>query len=234
MPLRKLIPPQTEHQKPETPAPINPKVTPIGPPKAGATPPPVDPPAATRKRKKHPEPQYLQEEEIARLFSVIDSARDRAIFRIAYHAGLRASEIGMLDLRDYEATTDRLNITRLKGSVSGQHHMVREEAKALKAWLRERGAAPGAIFSSRLRNPISRKQLDVLMKQYGEKAGIPQKLRHFHVLKHSCATHLLNRGFNVELVQNWLGHADIRNTMIYARVSNKRRDEMAAMLRDWR
>jgi len=189
---------------------------------------------AQRRRRKKPAPQFLQEEEIAALFRAITSVRDRAIFRLGYHAGLRASEVGMLDMRDYDARTDRINVTRLKGSNSGQHHMVREEARALRAWLKERGSAPGAIFRSRKGGPISRQMLDVLAKQYGAAAGIPARLRHFHVLKHSCATHLLNKGHNVELVQDWLGHADIRNTMVYARVSNRRRDEMAQALRDWK
>ena len=80
-------------------------------------------------------PPIPQEEEMWRFFRVINSTRDRAIFRIMYHAGLRASEIGLLELRDYSPRTDRLMINRLKGSNSGEHHLNREEARALKAWL---------------------------------------------------------------------------------------------------
>jgi len=65
-------------------------------------------------------------------------------------------------------------------------------------------------------------------------AGVPPKLRHFHVLKHTCATHLLAKGFHIEQVQDWIGHADIRNTMIYAHITNARRDQMAQALRDWK
>src|SRR6185436_12046910 len=59
---------------------------------------------------------FLREEEIDRLFAVIASIRDRAHLRLAYHAGLRASEVGMLELRDYHAKPDRIFIHRLKGS----------------------------------------------------------------------------------------------------------------------
>ena len=62
------------------------------------------------------------------------------------------------------------------------------------------------------------------MKKYGAAAGIPEKLRHFHVLKHCCATHLLSNGFGVERVQDWIGHANIQSTMEYAKVTNARRD----------
>src|SRR5712691_9333537 len=64
-------------------------------------------PKAKRKRK---EIKFLTEDELARLFSVIHSVRDRAIFQLAYHAGLRASEIGLLQLRDYDPKADRIFI----------------------------------------------------------------------------------------------------------------------------
>ena len=193
------------------------------------------PPPKKRQRRAKKAPSHLQEVEVERLFKVITDPRDRAIFRLAYHAGLRASEVGELEMRDYNPRTDRVFVHRLKGSNSGEHHLCREEAKALKAWLKIRGVDPGPIFISRKRRAISRKMLDVLMKKYGSLAMIPAKLRHFHVLKHSCATHLLSKGFGVEQVQDWIGHANIQNTMIYARVTNSRREAMGKALKDtWR
>ena len=198
-------------------------------PAAGSQPPRSDSP----KRRRHTdEPPYLQFEEIARLFLVIESPRDRAIFRLAYHAGLRASEVGRLELRDYNQHTERIYVHRLKGSNSGEHHLVREESKALRAWLKIRGAVPGAIFLSNRRQSISRRMLDVLMKKYGALAGIPDKLCHFHVLKHTCVTHLNTRGFRVEQVQDWVGHANIQNTMKYLHITNPGRDQMAEQLRE--
>ena len=95
-------------------------------------------------------------DEIARLFSVIHSVRDSAIFQIAYRAGLRASEIGMLQMRDYDPKADRIFIHRLKGSNSGHHHLMREEARALRAWLKVRGSFPGPTFLSKQKRPIDR------------------------------------------------------------------------------
>jgi len=181
---------------------------------------------------------FLTEHEWERLYSVIDSVRDRAIFQIAYHAGLRASEVGLLEMRDYQPRTtvrgtDRLSIRRLKGSRSGDHYLAREEARALRSWMKKRGDHPGPIFTSRKGNPISRQQLHVLMRKYGRRALLPAMLRHFHVLKHSCATTLLSRGMEIAQVKDWLGHANIQNTMIYAKVTNKRH-EMVQQLADWR
>lgn len=192
-------------------------------------------PKGGRKRRKKGAVDYLQPEEWERLIKCITSVRDRAIFRVAYHAGLRASEVGGLEMRDYQPRTDRVYVRGLKGSNSGDHHMCREEARALRAWLKVRGTQPGPIFPSREGGPISRKMLHVLMRRYGALAQLPARLRHFHVLKHSCGTHLMSRGFGVEQVQDWLRHANVQNTLIYAKITNRRRDEMAAALRDtWR
>ena len=65
------------------------------------------------------------------------------------------------------------------------------------------------------------------MKRYAERAGIPASKRHFHVLKHSIATHLLDAGADLRLVQDWIGHASIRNTVVYAQLMSRRRDEEA-------
>ena len=144
-------------------------------------------PKPPRKRSKGTVPPFPQEQEVERFFAGIESARDLAIFRIMYHAGLRASEVGMLELRDYSAATERMMVHRLKGSNSGEHHLNREETAALRAWLVERGGEPGPIFTSRQGNRISRKMLDVLVKKYAAMAGWPQPLRHCHVFKHASA-----------------------------------------------
>jgi integrase len=190
-----------------------------------------DPPA--KKKRKKPDLATPKEDEIERFFKGIDSPRDRAIFRLMYHAGLRASEVGLLEMRDYQPKTDRIMVTRLKGSNSGEHALNRKEAKTLKAWLKVRGTLPGVLFASRKGGPIHRRTLDDLVKRYGAAAGWPVKMRHCHIFKHACCTHLLSKGFNVEQVRDWVGHENIQNTMIYARVTNSRRDQMAKALTDW-
>ena len=93
---------------------------------------------------------------------------------------------------------------------------MREEDRALRAWLKVRGSIPGRIFVSRQKRPIDRTTLQLLMKKYRAAAGIPPELR---------------RG----RVQHWIGHASIQSTMKYAKVTNARRDDMAQQLKDtWR
>jgi len=68
------------------------------------------------------------------------------------------------------------------------------------------------------------------MKYYGRRAGLPESKRHFHCLRHSAGT-LLAEKASVEEVQDHLGHRDIRSTMRYVKVRNKRRDDLGEKLR---
>jgi integrase len=190
-------------------------------------------PAGTPRRRRQVEIKYLTLEEIERLFRVIKAPRDTAIFRLAYHRGLRASEIGRLQLSDLRLKDDRIQINRLKGSASGEYHLCASEVRALRAWLKVRGDEPGPLFPSRKGRGISQQMLDVLMKRYGAAAGIPAEKRHMHALKHSCGTHLLERGESIEDVQDHLGHRNIQNTLVYAKLTNARRQQRDRRLRDW-
>lgn len=182
-------------------------------------------------RKQQRIPEYLTEEEIPRFFRVMDKdARSRAVFRLVYHRGLRASEIGKLDLDDYRPATGRLFVRRLKGSRGGEYHLVEAERTALRAWLRERGKAPGPLFPSRNHNPLSRWRLNALMARYCKLAGIAAEKAHPHALKHSCGTHLSARERDIAVIQDHLGHANIQNTMKYVQITNRRRDEFGEKL----
>lgn len=191
------------------------------------------------KRRKRVLPKYLISEEKDALFRVIEDPRDRAIFRLAYHHGLRASEIGMIQMKDWRRGSsldmDRLFLRRVKGSIGGETILVNAAATALRAWLRIRGTAPGPMFPSRNHRPISRRRLDELMKRYCRLAGISEEKAHFHALKHTCGTLLLSeQRESIVDVQKHLGHADVRNTMIYAQLTDEANRERAERLRDWR
>lgn len=174
--------------------------------------------------------KFLTLDEFKRLFSVIASKRDRPLFLLAYRHGLRASEVGLLHVPDVDFKNLRVSIHRLKGSISGVHPLQADEARLLKAWLRSRGTESPILFPSNRNLPISRKMLDVLIKGYGEKAKLSPEKRHFHTLKHSIATHLLDAGAELRFVQDWLGHSNIQNTVIYTYLTSTTRTEKARSL----
>ena len=173
--------------------------------------------------------RFLTLDELGRLLAATrGSVRDRALFLTAYRHGLRASEVGLLRAGDLDLRALRLTVHRLKGSLSGRHPLQPDEAKALRAWLREREQPPSPIlFPSNRGDPIARRTLDWLMKKYGEQADLPPSKRHFHCLKHSIATHLLDAGADLRFVQDWLGHSNIQNTVIYASLTARGREGAA-------
>jgi integrase len=191
-------------------------------------------------QKRKDPPKYLMPEEIQALLDVTSrDARDHAIFRVAYHHGLRASEIGLIQMRDYRPSLrkdyDRLVMDRLKGSFGGDTVLVEAAAAAIRKWVKKRGYAPGPMFLSRNRGRICRTQLHYLMKHYCKLAGIPDEKAHFHALKHTCGTIMLSvLKESIVDVQHHLGHADIRSTMVYAKLTEQANEERAARLKNWR
>jgi len=116
--------------------------------------------------------QFLTQDEMRRLLAVIKGKRDYALFLIAYRHGLRASEVGILTVDDLDLKQGTIRVHRLKDSLGGVYPMQNDEVTAVKATLKERGESPTLFLSKRL-TAISRRQLDVLIKQYGQKARIP-------------------------------------------------------------
>jgi type 1 fimbriae regulatory protein FimB len=160
-----------------------------------------------------------------------------AIFRVSFHRGLRASEVGLLTIRDLRMKAKRLYVGRLKAGISGEYLLGDDEMRALRGWLRVRGVAPGPLFSSRNGRPISRQRLHELMREYGEVAGLPREKCHWHVLRHSCATSLLSdvEGVDIAEVKDHLGHVDIRSTEVYGKISNRKRRQLGERLaREWK
>jgi len=174
--------------------------------------------------------KYLTQDELKRLFQTINSKRDKAIFTVAYNHGLRCCEIGMLKLEDINLESGRIRVNRAKNSQSGEYLMQPDEIKAIKAWLRQRKDNNPYLFPSERGLPISRRMLDYLTKKYGARAGLPKDKRHFHVLKHSIATHLFEAGADIRFVQDWIGHKNIQNTVVYTQITNRVRDEQSLKL----
>ena len=171
--------------------------------------------------------QFLTQDQMRRLLGVIKGKRDYALFLIAYRHGLRASEVGILTEDDLDLKRGTIRIHRLKGSLGGVYPMPQDEVKAVRAMLRARAVDSPILFLSQKLAGISSRRIDALTKHYGEKARIPPHKRHFHTLKHSIATHLLDAGAGLRFVQDWLGHKDIQNTAIYAQLTSHSRNAEA-------
>jgi integrase len=171
--------------------------------------------------------KFLTTDELKRLISVTKDKRDKAIFLTAYRHGLRASEVGLLQINDADFKGLRITIHRVKGSRSGTYPMQPDEARILKSYVRSREDSSPYLFISNRGTPIQRVMLHYLMKHYGGLAKLPEDKQHFHTLRHSIATHLLDAGQDLRFVQDWLGHSNIQNTVIYTYLSSTTRQQKA-------
>ena len=102
-----------------------------------------------------------------------------------------------------------------------------DEVRLIKSHLKARASDSPILFPSRNNLPISRQRLDELMKEYGRLAGVDAGKLRFHALKHLIATHLLDARAELRFVQDWLGHANIQNTVVYTFLSSTSRQEKA-------
>ena len=171
-----------------------------------------------------PEITFLTQDEVRRLFAVITSKRDRALFQLAYHHGLRASEVSLLQRDDIHEKHGRIYIPRVKGSIATTYPMQPEDVRLVRAYLRTRDDDSPYLFISMRGIPLERRSYWDLMQKYGEGAAIPKPKRRFHALRHAIAVHLLDAGADVAFVQDRLGHANIQNTIIYMRYTTVTRD----------
>ncbi|AEF47136.1 tyrosine-type DNA invertase [Serratia plymuthica] len=173
--------------------------------------------------------KFLSQVEIEQLISAVhegkNSIRDRCLLLMCFIHGLRVSELRSLRLQDIDLTTNRVHIFRLKNGFSVQHPIQPRERHALLKWLDQRSSYLEAdsqwLFLSRHGGQISRQQLYRLMRMYGEMAGISVQV-HPHMLRHSCGYALADRGVDTRLIQDYLGHKNIQNTVIYTATNVER------------
>ena len=181
-------------------------------------------------------PHPLSEAEIDALLAAAvatdpASLRDRALLEFLYATGARISEACDLSLGDL----DRDNrLVRLFGKGAKERIVPfgRAAAATMDEWLTSgrqhlepvRWARRGdqeAVFLNTRGSRLSRQAAWVIVKKYGERVGLADKLSP-HVLRHSCATHLLDHGADLRIVQEMLGHASISTTQVYTKVSQER------------
>ena len=181
-------------------------------------------------------PHPLSEAEVERLLAAVvgvDPAalRDRALLEFLYATGARISEACGLSLSDL----DRGNrLVRLFGKGAKERIVPfgRSAQTAMEEWLEGgrthleplRWARRGdqeAVFLNTRGSRLSRQAAWVIVRKYGERVGLADRLSP-HVLRHSCATHLLDHGADLRIVQEMLGHASISTTQVYTKVSQER------------
>ncbi|MDR3160406.1 MAG: tyrosine-type recombinase/integrase [Spirochaetaceae bacterium] len=177
-------------------------------------------------------PAFLWEGEMADFAELPDRAgilwplRDKALILAMYSAGLRISELASLTLPALEGDLSGARV-RGKGDKDRYVFFSREGTEALAAYLPARAARiPGEapterLFINRRGGALSVPGIRWIIAQYAERSGL-QKNVHPHALRHSFATHLVNAGCDVRLVQELLGHASLSTTQRYTHLDMER------------
>ncbi len=163
-------------------------------------------------------PVVLSRQEIDKIISSIANQKHQLIVALAYGAGLRLSEVQSLRLRDIDFTNLTIHLKEAKGKKDRLTVLPKKIKNDLISLIAGK-SADDFIFTSNCGEKINVRSIQAMFKRALKNAKI-KKPATFHSLRHSFATHLLENGVDIRYVQELLGHANIRTTMIYTKVRN--------------
>jgi integrase/recombinase XerC len=173
-------------------------------------------------------PEFLALDEVERLLNAPDLStpkgrRDRALLELLYASGLRVSELVRLDLGEVNLDTGEIRVWG-KGSKERMVLMGKPASEAVSNYL-EQGRPKllgekrtNALFINRYGQRLPERRVQKMLEDYAKKAGIEKRV-HPHMLRHTFATHLLDGGADLRVVQELLGHAQLSSTQIYTHVT---------------
>jgi len=173
-------------------------------------------------RLSRPLPRHLRDEEIPRLFAVIDSKRDRAIFMLMLRCGLRVEEVAQTTLQALDLPRSQLFVYQGKGRKGRVVYLSQDAQRALIDYLKSRSVSRAQslflVDKGRCKGTaISVRGIQKRMEHYAHLSGLHVCC---HQLRHTMATQLLNADAALVSIQDLLGHSQIRTTQRYCRVSN--------------
>jgi len=175
-------------------------------------------------------PRALSEEQIESLLEAPDTGtplglRDRAMLELMYATGLRVSELVNLELVNLNLNQGVIRVIG-KGQKERLVPIGDEAHDSLKVYLSDgrpvllKGAQTNSVFVTTRKSAMTRQAFWYMVRRYAGRCGISQKLSP-HMLRHSFATHLLNHGADLRVVQLLLGHSDLSTTQIYTHIARE-------------
>ena len=147
------------------------------------------------------------------------SRRDHLMLLLGAQHGLRRTEIAQLTLADVSG--GKLTVARLKGSETTTHPLMSndnilfDEILALRYYLEERATNAESLFG------VTGWRVSQIAQEHMLAAGVPKELAHAHQLKHACCSYLIRQGIGVEYVRVYVGHKDVKSTIVYLNISQE-------------
>lgn len=168
-----------------------------------------------KKEKKLPQP--IDASDVQKLLQVCTNVKHKAIIALLYGCGLRVSEVINLKIADIDSTKNIINIIAAKGKKDRQVMLDASMLQLLRSYYK--AYTPQLyLFNGQFEPQYSERSINQFLKKYAAMAGIKQRI-HAHLLRHCFATHSLEQGTDIKIIQKLLGHNNIKTTEIYTHIS---------------
>lgn len=151
--------------------------------------------------------------------------RNQAMILMMFWHGLRVTELCQLNDSDLDIDAGRLYVKRIKNSLSTTHPVRPEVLRTIKRYRKTRGESFRPLFLTERGDQFTRSPINYILKQSAKFGGLPFSVNP-HMLRHGCGFALANMGHDTRLIQDYLGHKDIKNTVIYTRTTAKRFEQI--------
>jgi site-specific recombinase XerD len=178
-------------------------------------------------------PNVLGEREITALFNALTNLKHKAILFTAYSSGLRVSEVVSLKLADIDSGRMQIKIESAKGKKDRMVNLSPVLLDILRQYIKKANPQPvNYLFESEIvGEPYSSRSAQKVFQRAKEKAGIAKEVS-FHSLRHSFATHLLEKGIDIRYIKDILGHFSIKTTQRYTHVKKEQLIQITSPLDD--
>jgi integrase/recombinase XerD len=173
----------------------------------------------SRPRREKVLPNVLSEEEVVRLLRTIDNLKHFTVLSLIYSSGLRIGEAINLKIEDIDSLRGQIRVRQGKGKKDRVSVLSLKMLPLLRKYYREYRPKVW-LFEGQFGGQYSSRSIQIVFKEAKESANIRKKVT-VHTLRHSFATHLLERGTSLRYIQDLLGHASSRTTEIYTHITNK-------------
>lgn len=170
-------------------------------------------------RKSKKLPVVLSVEEVQRLFNACTNIKHKTILALLYSCGLRVSELINLRWANIDRSRMVINIVQAKGHKDRQVPLTDTLIELLTAYYRQYKSV-NYVFNGQGSEQYSERSVGQVVKQLAIKAGIANKRVYTHLMRHCSATHMLESGIDLNIIQRLLGHSSVKTTAVYAHISH--------------